>query len=185
MYKHLLALIVLAPAIAFSQTDAIFINDAGILPDTPHLIIPNTSIVAKPLSYKYEFRVREHVAPAVLMFLAGAADGLNQAISYRYSSFKKAFPGVNDVFWSPKISYRNKYKNHDPTQGAKFFGSTSFLVWTTDGYHATRFAEHLFMVGAVTVKLTQQRKKWYYYVAEAAGYWVINRAGFAVVYNSF
>lgn len=42
--------------------------------------------------------------------------------------------GWGDWFDKDK-SWRNKYKNGDPKQGEKFFGSTTFLVWLTDGWH--------------------------------------------------
>ncbi|MES1216893.1 MAG: hypothetical protein ABUT20_15365 [Bacteroidota bacterium] len=133
----------------------------------------------------YKFKPKEHIAPATLFFLAGAADGLNQVISHQYPKFKKAFPDANDRYWSPAISFMNKYKNRDPSQGEKFPGSKTVFVFTTDAYHLTRFTEHLFLAGAVAVKFSQQKKKWYWYVAEMAGYWLVNRAGFALVYNRF
>jgi hypothetical protein len=176
----------MAPLTLFSQSETVFVDNPARKLDTQCVVDASNHIFinAEP-AVGYKFRLKEHIAPAVLMFLAGAADGLNQVVSYKYFAFKKAFPGANNIFWSPQLSFRNKYKNRDPAQGEKFFGSTTFLVWTTDAYHSTRFAEHLFMVGAVAVKITQQKRKWYYYLAEAAGYWIVNRVGFAVVYNSF
>lgn len=38
-------------------------------------------------------------------------------------------------WWNKNDSSKYKYKNGDPKQGPKFFGSTTFLVWTTDGWH--------------------------------------------------
>lgn len=134
---------------------------------------------------KYQFKPKEHIAPTVMVLIAGAADGLNQTISYNWRGFKHAFPNANTQYWWPTTSFLNKYKDGKPENGPKYFGSTSFLVWTTDGYHMTRFVEHLFLSGALSVKITQGRKKWYYYVAETAGYWLVNRVGFAIVYNSF
>lgn len=134
---------------------------------------------------QYKFKPKQHIAPAVLVFLAGASDGLNQVLAYQYQSFKKAFPGANDRYWSKEISFLNKYKNNDPAQGPKFFGSTGPLVFLTDGYHLTRFTERLFLAGAFAVKIGQDKKKWYYYIAEAVGYWLVNRVGFCAVYNQF
>lgn len=31
--------------------------------------------------------------------------------------------------------YSNKWKNGDPDQGEAFFGSSTFLIWLTDGWH--------------------------------------------------
>jgi len=133
----------------------------------------------------YKFKPKQHIAPAAMFLMAGAVDGLNQVISHQYPRFKKAFPNANDRYWSPGISFMNKYKNRDPAQGEKFWGSSTIFVFTTDAYHLTRFTEHLLLAGAVSVKITQEKKKWYWYLAEMAGYWMVNRAGFALTYNSF
>ena len=129
-------------------------------------------------------RITNYAITGSMMFLSGAADGLKQALMYQYDGFKKVFPHSNDQFWKPSLSGANKYKNGDPKEGAKFPGSRTWLVFLTDGYHLTRFIDHLFMTGAVTVKISGcEKKKWYAYLLEAAGYWLVNRAGFCVVYN--
>jgi len=38
-------------------------------------------------------------------------------------------------WWVGHVSWVNKYKNGDPKQGPKFPGSTTWLVWLTDGWH--------------------------------------------------
>lgn len=132
-----------------------------------------------------KYQIKKQILPAALVFLAGAADGLNQSISHQYPNFKKAFPGANDRYWSPQISFLNKYKNGDPAQGAKFPGSKGVLVFTTDAFHVTRFAEHLLLSGALAFKITARKQKWYYYLIEMCGYWAVNRLGFVCVYNNF
>lgn len=131
-----------------------------------------------------KFKTKEHIAPAVLMFLAGAADGLNQTINYRYAGFKKAFPKANDQYWYPAFSFARKYKDGDRTKGAAFPGSTGPLVFVTDGHHLTRFAEKLFIAGAVGITFTHEKKNWKMYVIQALGYWGMNRIGFCTVYNT-
>lgn len=131
-----------------------------------------------------KFKTKEHIAPIALMFLAGAADGLNQAISHNYAGFKKHFPNANDKYWSPQLSFENKYKNRDREQGAAFPGSTGVFVFTTDGYHLTRFTEKLFISGAVGITFTHEKKNWKLYVLQALGYWAANRIGFCAVYNT-
>lgn len=128
-------------------------------------------------------QVRKQIAPAVMVFAAGMADGFVETISHNYKGFKRAFPGAKDYWFDPGMSFRNKYKNSDPKQGAKFPGSTGPLVFLTDGYHAGRFAEHLFLAGAFAVKITQQKQRWWYYLAEGAAYWIVNRIGFYAVYS--
>ena len=131
-------------------------------------------------------RVNNYVITGSLTLLSGAADGFNQALVYRYAGVKRVFPNINDRFWWPVKSAYNKYKNCDPSQGAAFPGSKTWLVFLTDGYHLTRFADHLFMSGAVAFKIAgYEKKKWYIYLAEAAGYWIVNRAGFCLTYSRF
>jgi hypothetical protein len=121
-----------------------------------------------------------------LTFIAGAADGFNQALQFRYHNVKRAFPDIRDQWWDPSRSWTNKYKDGDPAKGARFPGSKTVLVFTTDAYHATRFIEHLLISGALAIRIVGgQKKKWWVYVVETAGYWIINRVGFSLVYNRF
>jgi hypothetical protein len=129
-------------------------------------------------------RLKNYAITGTMVLLAGASDGINQALQFQYPGFKKAFPGANDKYWKPSLSGANKYKNGDPEQGAKFPGSRTYLVFLTDGYHLTRFADHLFMTGALAVKISGfEKKKWYAYIIEAASYWLINRVGFCLTYD--
>jgi hypothetical protein len=59
-------------------------------------------------------------------------------ISFRYnkSIFSKWIK--YEQFLNPQKSWLNKYKNNDPALGPKFFGSKSFLVWTTDLWHLSK-----------------------------------------------
>ncbi len=63
----------------------------------------------------------------ISFIIAGIANGLMDSIAH-YDRFK------GNSFWG-KEAWQNKYKNGDSAQGARFFGSTTFLVWTTDGWH--------------------------------------------------
>lgn len=132
-----------------------------------------------------QFKVKEHIAPAALTFVAGMSDGVNQALQFRYSGFKRVFPKANDRWYDPSISWRNKYKNGDPSQGAKYFGSTTFFVGLTDAYHATRTVSNSFNAAAVVFSVSDNKKKWWVYLLEIGAYWIINRIGFSIVYNIF
>lgn len=146
--------------------------------------IPEKEITGRKVTGIFKDYKRE-ILPLSLVFLAGAADGLNQSITYQYNNFKKVFPNANDQFWSPQLSFTNKYKNHDPLQGAAFPGSKGPFVFLTDGYHLTRFGERLFLAGALSLKITGRKQKWYFYVLQGMIYWVTNRAGFCLIYNQF
>ncbi len=71
-------------------------------------------------------------------FFAGACDGFSQTLYSHYYSFEKVFPNVNEQYWNPHESWKNKYLNGDPAQGEKFPGSTTIFVFSTDAFHLLR-----------------------------------------------
>ena len=132
-----------------------------------------------------KFELKKRIIPASLTFISGMSDGLNQALQFRYSGFKKVFPKARDQWYDPSISWANKYKGRDPSKGAKFFGSTSFLVGTTDAYHATRTISNSFNAAAIVFSVSDGKKRWWVYLLEIGAYWTLNRIGFSIVYNIF
>ncbi len=44
------------------------------------------------------------------------------------------------LYFTGPDSWRNKYRNRDPGQGPSFPGSTTWLVWLTDGWHLCKIA---------------------------------------------
>lgn len=116
------------------------------------------------------------------MVVAGMADGTNEEISHHYKDFKKVFPNANDQYWDPKISWRNKYKNGDVTQGPRYFGSTTFLVWTTDGYHMTRFVKNTMIVTSIGLGVRQKRK-FKDFLVTAIAHTVAYHTGFLLTYD--
>ena len=120
------------------------------------------------------FKAREHVAPAVLVFASGAFEGVMDHLQFHDDG--------NSQFWSPSISWTNKYKNHDVAQGKTFAGK--YMVWTTDGWHMMKFGRNITMFAGFTLKLTTgTKKRWYWYAVEGVSYWAINRAGFNLTYS--
>lgn len=65
------------------------------------------------------------------VLLAGAANGLGDRIKYHD-------PWPNNPFWSAS-SWRNVYKNGDPSKGERFLFSSSFLAFLCDGWHLLKF----------------------------------------------
>lgn len=119
---------------------------------------------------KYDWK--KQIIPAVLVFTAGAAEGTMDHLQFHYDG--------NDQFWQPDISWKNKYRNRDPQQGMTFRGK--YLVWTTDGWHMMKFTRNLTLFTAFTLKIGE-KKKWWIYLCEGAGYWLVNRAGFNLTYK--
>ena len=72
------------------------------------------------------------------MMIAGIFNAIMDTLSSHYgvSIFSK-YP-KHEQFLNPQKSWLNKYKNNDPDLGPKFFGSMTFLVWTTDLWHLAK-----------------------------------------------
>lgn len=70
--------------------------------------------------------------------IQGIAKAVKDVLVFHSSKFETKFPNSNLNFWilwPPYSSWRNKYKNGSVSNGSKYFGSTTFLVWLTDGWH--------------------------------------------------
>jgi hypothetical protein len=74
----------------------------------------------------------EEIIITILFYLSGAAYGITQGILFHYNKYYRF--NLNPYFWNPDVSWLNKYKSGSITE-PKFFGSTTFLAWTTDAYH--------------------------------------------------
>jgi len=72
------------------------------------------------------------VAIALLLVVSGASDGIRDTLQFHYHETGFA---QDDLFWNPDISWRNKWKNGDHTQGERFPGSSTVFVWATDAWH--------------------------------------------------
>lgn len=119
---------------------------------------------------------------ASLMYVAGFADGHAELLSHHYYKFERTFPNANPQFWNPELSWVNKYKNGDPNQGPKYFGSTNAFVLATDGYHACKFVQKSAIVAALVIKIGE-KKKLKFYIVDAVMYLVTYTLGFYTSYS--
>lgn len=119
-----------------------------------------------------------------LMFLSGAADGMTQVIAFHPDRFFERHPNANRQFWDNSISWRNKYKNGDPSQGRAFPFSRSVLAWTTDAFHLFRTGSRLTAVAGLTIPLYRgSGKKLRHYAAEIGLSGLAWSAGFHATYT--
>lgn len=90
----------------------------------------------------------------ILIILAAIFYSIQWTLQFHYN--ESWFVRLNPNFWNPIISWVNKYKNNDPKQGEKFFGSTTFLTWTTDGFHFFQmlFLTCIFLVISLNTHIT-------------------------------
>ena len=94
------------------------------------------------------------ILPFVLLIIAGVCEGFVEALKYRYPVVRARL-GVSERWWNPSLSWLNKYRNGNPDHGARFWLSTTALVWLTDAYHFFNFAGNalLFAAFAFAVQL--------------------------------
>lgn len=143
------------------------------------ILIATCNSISQPIDIgrlPYTYRPKEEIPVLVTMFLAGSFEGMMDNLQFHYDK--------PDQFWNPDLSWKNKYKNHDPLQGPTFRGK--YFVFTTDGWHLMKFGEHLCITTAICLKAIYSagyRKKWYWYVFEGLTYIAANRAGFYLTYN--
>lgn len=133
---------------------------------------------------EFEFNTANFVYRATAMFLSGACEGVAETLKFRYNRFERIHPGAPANRWNPEISWKGKYKNGDPAQGPAFFGSTTFLVWTTDRYHLFRTASRVSGAVGLTIPVWEgSGKKLRHYAAEVGGSFLVWSAGFHTTYS--
>lgn len=74
----------------------------------------------------------------ILIIIAGIFNAIMDTLSFRYGISVFSKWTKYEQFMDPQKSWVNKYKYNNPTLGPKFFGSKSFLVWTTDLWHLSK-----------------------------------------------
>jgi hypothetical protein len=105
--------------------------------------------------------------PFMLVLMAGASNGLTDAIKDKYSSTilyqNDNFPAS---FWNPRESWKNKWKIQGDiiTGYERFWGSSTIFVFLTDAWHLFKsLMLWLFTIAIVTYKFT---RKWYLWISD-------------------
>jgi hypothetical protein len=118
-----------------------------------------------------------------LLLLAVALSAIfNAAMDTLMFHFSQSiFNGNRPEFWDPAISWRNKYKDYPRDKRERFWGSTTFFVWLTDGWHLMKegmlafqgLAFMLFLYMAMPSKLHHWYQfAWIYILFRV--YWAVN-----------
>lgn len=131
-------------------------------------------IILLPLSVLGQ-SFKQYLPSIAMTFGAGLTDGLRDASLFRMDGYSK--------FWNGKQSMDNKYKNGDINQGAAYFGSTTFLVWTTDGAHLANMFTHQFQGMALAYAPYDENKKFFHVFLKVAVYNVVRQIGHSLVYD--
>ena len=100
-----------------------------------------------------------------LLALAALANSVMDAISFRKASFLRRL----GAWWRPEDSWRLKWRNCEPAQGERFFGSSTFLVSLTDAWHFFKMITFAcYRASAVVVLMAFTAWPWWVY----AGIWI-------------
>lgn len=167
MKTLLTALLIFFATISFGQKDtSILVTHHGFVYQFLNQFGTNANT---PVIEKKDFIIYS------LQFIAGAADGMNQALVYHGAL--KGHP-----FWDYSTSWKRKYKNYPTDKRARFPGSKTWAVGITDGNHLTRGVNRISSVVSVAIAMSEH-DKWYEIVKEAIIASLINRIGFTIVYN--
>lgn len=116
------------------------------------------------------------------MFLSGYSDGTAELLKWDYGAFENYYGDVNDRFWYPEVSWRNKWNHGDPTKGEAFFGSSTVLVGTTDAYHALRTLRNT-SIAATLFIMPKCESDWRTMLLRLALSIAANRLGFHMAYT--
>ena len=92
--------------------------------------------------------------------LSGVANGFNQAIEHHSYVMGKPYIDITK-------SFKRKYKNYDNGDfNEAYFGSKTFLAWTTDAFHLTNTIDKAFLTTGIVLntwdlksELKQYKKK--------------------------
>jgi hypothetical protein len=79
---------------------------------------------------------------------AGLSESVMDTLQFHYSN-SIFYNFKNKLFWNPEISWKNKYKDGDPTEGPKFLFSTNLLVGLTDAWHLFKLLRTFFIFAGV------------------------------------
>lgn len=140
-----------------------------------------------------QLKLKQYWLAGSVMLLSGMIDGTVESMNWHYEDgFKRRCPKANNQFWNPAVSWKNKYKNHDPAQGPKFAGSTNVFVFTTDAYHLLRatsrtlngFTLAFYINQGYHEKQLSKKKKWLRIGADFLILTAIRTAGFHLTYSA-
>jgi hypothetical protein len=93
-----------------------------------------------------------------LVIMAGISKAVMDNLNFHFHT--SIFKNRPTWYWNMEFSYLNKYQNQDPTKGPKFFGSTTFLVWTTDAWHLFQMVRQLSLTIGVFILGNNVDRMW-------------------------
>lgn len=120
----------------------------------------------------------------IFLVLVGVLQGVMDTLNFHYPS--SLFARLkHPQFWDPDLSWKNKYAKADGNEvwinKPRFFGSETFFVWLTDGWHLAEFMRNAAIVLAVLF-FPGIQANWYILAYLVAGKIIISLS-FSVTYD--
>ncbi|HXB40323.1 MAG TPA: hypothetical protein VNZ49_07250 [Bacteroidia bacterium] len=134
---------------------------------------------------------KDYLVTGSSMLISGMLDGTIESINYHYDNgFKNRFSKINNQFWDPSLSWKNKYKNGNCELGPKFTGSTTIFACTTDAYHMLRTTKRsidaftlVYYMNKTCSEKKTMRKKWKNAATDFLVLTAIRCIGFSLTYS--
>lgn len=126
---------------------------------------------------------KRELVPISFFFVAGSFEGTAETLKWHYDKFEKRFSNSNSKYWNPEESWTRKYKDGNPINGPAYFGSTTFLVWTTDGYHLSRTTKNTLLLVGMLFTPDLKGQRWWVYLVKASVYSASYMLGFHLTYS--
>lgn len=114
---------------------------------------------------KYKWLSKKDIAPMLLCMGAGYSTGVREHVISHPNQLFRQYPNLNRAFWDIRVQ-------NPPT----------FFNTEIDADHVLKGTTVLLFVGAVTFKIGE-KKKWYWYIVDGVKYFVSYHVGFALSYN--
>lgn len=146
------------------------------------IILISSNLHSQTRSQKWDYK--KSALGFGVAFIGGMNNGLNQTLVNHYTQFKEAHPNINDQYWDPSISWKNKYKNFDGGDFSEnYIGSKTFMVWTTDAYHLTSQLSNASIISSTCIITIGKKRKWWEYGTDILITGLARSAGFHLVYS--
>lgn len=79
----------------------------------------------------------------LLVSMAAVAEAIMDKIQFHYDKSIFLDKSVNQLFWDPRESWKNKWKSDLKTE--RFLGSSTIFVFVTDAWHLFKFLKNTFL----------------------------------------
>jgi hypothetical protein len=89
-----------------------------------------------------------YLLSVIFFTLASICNAMMDTLQFHWSTFRWK-DKVNDQYWNPSISWRNKYINGDPKQGFKYKFPFGFMSNFLDAWHLFKSTSIFLMVFSI------------------------------------